>query len=182
MSKKNGDGEDGNGKGGNDKSGNGKGGDDYEIGYRKPPKHTQWKKGQSGNKRGRPKKKLGISDFERAFDEAFGDSLAVNDNGRSRKIKKLTAFAIQTVNKAVKGHHQSANLLMAHYARRAAGGPEEPGPGSTADAFKAELEADFHEMAARSQPAVPPNSKAKNADDSEDDPRVPDDPPPDAKH
>jgi hypothetical protein len=172
VSKKNGDGEDGNGKGG----------DDYEIGYRKPPKHTRWKKGQSGNKRGRPKKKLGPSDIEKAFDEALGDWLAVNDNGTVRKIKKLKAFTIQTVNKAVKGHHPSANLLMAHYARRAAGGPEEPGSSPTAEEFEAEMEADLREIAARSQPAVLPNSEAKNADDSEDDAGPSDDPSSDTKH
>lgn len=31
--------------------------DDYEIGYGKPPKQTQFRKGQSGNPRGRPKRK-----------------------------------------------------------------------------------------------------------------------------
>jgi hypothetical protein len=28
----------------------------YEIGYRKPPKATQFRKGRSGNPRGRPKR------------------------------------------------------------------------------------------------------------------------------
>jgi len=172
MSKKNGDGKDGNGKGG----------DDYEIGYRKPPKHTRWKKGQSGNEKGRPKKKLGLSDFEKAFDEALSDSLAVNDNGTARKIKKLKAFAIQTVNKALKGHHPSANLVMAHYARRVAGTPEEAGPGSTADAFKAEMEAFFGEIAARSQSAAAASGEAEKDGDGESDPKPPADPPPDRKH
>ena len=172
MSKKNGDGEDDNGKGG----------DDYEIGYKKPPIHSRWRKGQSGNKKGRPKKKLGPSDIEKAFDEALGDWLAVNDNGTVRKIKKLKALAIQTVNKAVKGHHPSANLVMAHYARRAAGAPEEPGSGPTAEEFEAEMEADLREIAARSQPAVLPNSEAKNADDSEDDAGPSDDRSSDTKH
>jgi Family of unknown function (DUF5681) len=27
---------------------------DYEVGYGKPPRHTRFKKGQSGNPRGRP--------------------------------------------------------------------------------------------------------------------------------
>lgn len=31
--------------------------EDYEVGYRKPPKETRFKKGQSGNPNGRPKKK-----------------------------------------------------------------------------------------------------------------------------
>ncbi len=29
---------------------------DNDAGYRKPPKHTQFKKGQSGNPKGRPRK------------------------------------------------------------------------------------------------------------------------------
>jgi len=33
---------------------------DYEVGYGKPPKATRWKKGQSGNPRGRPKGSRGL--------------------------------------------------------------------------------------------------------------------------
>ncbi len=29
--------------------------DEYEVGYKRPPKHTQFKLGQSGNMKGRPK-------------------------------------------------------------------------------------------------------------------------------
>jgi hypothetical protein len=36
---------------------------DYEVGYGKPPKHTQWPKGTSGNRDGRPKKKTSIEDL-----------------------------------------------------------------------------------------------------------------------
>jgi len=171
MSKKNGDGEDDNGKGG----------DDYEIGYKKPPIHSRWRKGQSGNKKGRPKKKLGPSDIEKAFDEALGDWLAVNDNGTVRKIKKLKAFTIQTVNKALKGHHQSANLLMAHYARRPVGGAEESGSSSTTEEFRAELEAQFREMAAKSQSAAAASGEAEKEGDGDSDPWPPDDPSPDTK-
>ena len=28
---------------------------DYEVGYKKPPKHTQWEKGQCPNPKGRPR-------------------------------------------------------------------------------------------------------------------------------
>ena len=30
----------------------------YEVGYRKPPRHTQFQKGQSGNPGGRPRRRL----------------------------------------------------------------------------------------------------------------------------
>jgi hypothetical protein len=41
--------------------------DDYEIGYRRPPRETRFKKGQSGNPKGRRKKKPA------SFAEAFGE-------------------------------------------------------------------------------------------------------------
>ena len=174
MSKKNGCRDFGNG--GND-------GSDYEIGYKKPPLHTRWKKGQSGNTKGRPKKKLGPSDIARAFDDALSDSLAVNDNGTVRKIKKLKAFAIQTVNKALKGHHPSANLVMGHYARRAAASiPDEPGSDSTTEAFKEEMEALLKEIATKSQPPATRPSEPEPSGDDEADPSHSGESSPETKH
>ena len=37
-----------------------KGPDDYEVGYGKPPKHTQWPPGKSGNPKGKEKGKRGL--------------------------------------------------------------------------------------------------------------------------
>jgi len=34
--------------------------DDGRVGYGKPPRHTRWQKGQSGNPRGRPKASRGL--------------------------------------------------------------------------------------------------------------------------
>ena len=42
--------------------------DDYEVGYGKPPKHSRWEKGQSGNPKGRPKGSRGLkSDLDRVL-------------------------------------------------------------------------------------------------------------------
>lgn len=133
MPKKKGDGEDG-----------------YEVGYKKPPKHTRWKKGESGNGRGRPKKRVKLSDFETAFEGALNTVINVSENGTVRQIKKLNALATQTVNKALKGNHQATNLVLSIFARRAAAGSEDTPLGLTSDEFKAELEAAFQEMATKS--------------------------------
>lgn len=137
--------------------GNGNGEDGYEIGYKKPPKHTRWKKGESGNRRGRPKKRVKLSDFETAFEGALNTLISVSENGSVRQIKKLNALATQTVNKALKGNHQATNLVVAMFARRAAAGTDEAPSGLTSDEFKSELEAVFREMAARS-PGKPEES------------------------
>jgi hypothetical protein len=33
----------------------------HHVGYRKPPKHAQFKKGESGNRKGRPKGSLNLA-------------------------------------------------------------------------------------------------------------------------
>lgn len=142
MSKKKGDGR-GNGKG--------NGEDGYEVGYKKPPLHSRWKKGESGGGGGhRKKKRVKLSDFEAAFEEALSTLISVNENGSVRQIKKLNALATQTVNKALKGNHQATSLVLAMLSRRAAAGSDEAPLGLTSDEFRAELEAAFQELAAKS--------------------------------
>lgn len=44
---------------------NGKGPDAYDVGYGKPPKSTRWRKGISGNPKGRPKKSKSFYDLSK---------------------------------------------------------------------------------------------------------------------
>ena len=164
------------------KSGDGKGRDDYEIGYKKPPKHTRWKTGQSGNKSGRRKKRVTLADVEEAFDKALGAYITVSENGTVHQIKKLSALATQTVNKALKGNHQATNTVLTMLARRAAASSEGSGQGPTADDLKAEFEAAFREIAAKAQSAGTPPSEDGQTGDSEGDPGSPDETPSDTKH
>lgn len=95
-------------------------GGEYEVGYKKPPVHSIWKKGQSGNLKGRKKGKVRLVDLDDVFDEVLAALVAVNENGRPQKMSKLRAFATQVVNKGIKGDGKAAGLLMSHLARRAA--------------------------------------------------------------
>ena len=66
---------------------------DYEVGYKRPPKQTQWKKGQCGN----PKRQ-----YQRAprgtvalIDAAFEKQMAIVENGASRRVSVFEAMLLQ---------------------------------------------------------------------------------------
>jgi len=50
--------------------------DDYEIGYKKPPKNGQFKKGQSGNPKGRP---TGSKNKKKVFNDILSQELMTNN-------------------------------------------------------------------------------------------------------
>jgi hypothetical protein len=84
---------------------------DYPVGYRKPPRHTKFRKGRSGNPGGRPKGTLnGVTVLQRAFRE----TITVTDagSGRTKKMTKLELACRQLANKAAAGDHRSIRLAM----------------------------------------------------------------------
>jgi len=66
----------------------------YEVGYGKPPHHTRFKKGQSGNTRGRP---CGSKNLKTLLSEALNEPVIVTEDGRRRKISKREAIVRQVV-------------------------------------------------------------------------------------
>ena len=62
---------------------------DYEVGYKKPPKQSQFKQGQSGNPRGRPK---GTKNLKTDLLEELGEQILVREGSRTRKISKQRAM------------------------------------------------------------------------------------------
>lgn len=70
----------------------------YEVGYGKPPKKTQFQKGQSGNYNGRPKKPRTV---EEKIEAAFQKEVYVHVEGKRIKISKLDLFIDQIINGAL---------------------------------------------------------------------------------
>jgi hypothetical protein len=62
---------------------------DYEVGYGKPPRHTRFKPGRSGNPRGRPS---GSKNLSTLLNEALNEPVIVAENGGQRKISKRRAI------------------------------------------------------------------------------------------
>jgi hypothetical protein len=76
-------------------------GDDYKVGYGKPPLRTRFKKGESGNQKGRPKK---IPDLSELIGEELESTRYIEmDNKRVRlPVKKI--LIKQFLRLAMKGH------------------------------------------------------------------------------
>ena len=82
---------------------------DYEVGYGKPPRHTRFKKGQSGNPRGRPS---GSKNLSTLVIEALNQLVVVAENGGRRKITKRQAIITQLVNQSAKADWRATKLLL----------------------------------------------------------------------
>ena len=80
-----------------------------EVGYKKPPKDSQFKKGKSGNPRGRPRKDPGIAAVFRKISKQV-----VRTNGQNgpQSMTKLEASVTQLVNKAASGDLKAMKVLM----------------------------------------------------------------------
>ncbi|HZZ79819.1 MAG TPA: DUF5681 domain-containing protein [Gemmataceae bacterium] len=81
----------------------------YEVGYGKPPKTGQFKKGKSGNLKGRPK---GSPNLKKAILRAMQEHVVVIQNGRRRSISKIDAAAKQLANRAAAGDHRALQILV----------------------------------------------------------------------
>jgi hypothetical protein len=82
---------------------------DYEVGYGKPPRHSRFVKGQSGNPRGRPP---GAKNFTTLLNEALDEPVPVTDHGGRRKLSKRRAIITQLVNRSVKADLRAIKMLF----------------------------------------------------------------------
>jgi hypothetical protein len=82
---------------------------DYEVGYGKPPRHTRFTKGQSGNPRGRPS---GAKNLKTLLSEALNERVMVTENGRPRKVTKRQAIITQLVNRSATADFRAIKILF----------------------------------------------------------------------
>ncbi|PLX35622.1 MAG: hypothetical protein C0605_09170 [Hyphomicrobiales bacterium] len=83
--------------------------DNYEVGYAKTPIHSRFKKGQSGNPKGRPK---GQKNAATIIQKALNEKVTVNVNGHRRKMSKLEASLQVVQQKALKGDLKAFQQLI----------------------------------------------------------------------
>jgi hypothetical protein len=83
---------------------------DYEIGRGRPPKATQWKKGQSANPGGR-KSPRSIDDAE-TIDKLLSMPVKVTVNGESKRVAVLKVILEQLWNKAIAGDRRARAVFL----------------------------------------------------------------------
>ena len=101
---------------------------DYEVGYRKPPRHTGFQKGRSGNPKGRPK---GSKNLATLLTEALDEKVQVTEDGKRRRVTKRELVIKQLVNKSASADLRAIKQLtdiVERAERRAADSPAAPPP------------------------------------------------------
>ena len=93
------------------------GDDDDEAGYGKPPKSGMFKKGQSGNPKGRPK---GVKNFQTELCSVLRSKVTVTEAGKLKSVSTVEAALMRLREKALKGDQRALEILLG-YARESSG-------------------------------------------------------------
>jgi hypothetical protein len=82
---------------------------EYEVGYRRPPKHSRFQPGTSGNPRGRPRGKANLlTDIVKELAE----QIRIREGEHERSVTKQRAMVKALVAKSLKGESRAAALLI----------------------------------------------------------------------
>jgi Family of unknown function (DUF5681) len=82
---------------------------DYEVGYKKPPEDSRFKRGESGNPNGRPK---GIKNLKTDLVEELQEKIPVREGDRSVEISKQRLIVKTLVTKTLRGDARITNTLV----------------------------------------------------------------------
>jgi hypothetical protein len=132
---------------------------DYEVGYKKPPKETRFKKGNKANPRGRPR---GSKNLATLLDEALDTAVTVVEDGERRQRTKRDVVIAQLVERSASADFRATKLLLDMLQRAQRGGvpaaAETTSQGPDADVYE-QLRAKLTRLAlaqeAKAQAALP---------------------------
>jgi Family of unknown function (DUF5681) len=83
--------------------------DDYEVGYGKPPKHSRFKSGKSGNPKGRPKGNKNLRSIVR---DTLFKTVKVTEDGQVRTMNRVEAIVTGLVAKGLKGDIRASESVL----------------------------------------------------------------------
>lgn len=94
---------------------------DEPVGYGQPPRAHQFKPGQSGNPKGRPK---GAKNEATILHDLLYRKIPIREAGKTRKITVLEAMLLRFTEDSLKGNTKSAAFLLNRHHVITAGQPQ----------------------------------------------------------
>jgi len=133
----------------------------HEAGYSKPPVAHQFKKGQSGNPKGRPKGAKGKKSFLADLNAELQKTITFNEGGKVKKITKQQALAKCLIQQCMTGNAATKKFVLElieqleHMA--AAGAPSGADMPAAFEWTEEDAKLD-HFLAQNTKPETPPES------------------------
>lgn len=82
---------------------------DYEVGYKKPPKHTRFKPGDSGNPSGRPRKARSSNEL---LEQVLNEKVTITIRGRQRTVTMKEVLIRQLITDGMKGNQRALKAIF----------------------------------------------------------------------
>ena len=95
--------------------------DTYQVGYRKPPAHSRFRKGQSGNPTGQRRRPGETERLKKIISQEAYRLLTVRDGGDIKRIAAVQAVLRSQITSAVKGNVSAQIPIVALSAHALAG-------------------------------------------------------------
>lgn len=111
-----------------------------KIGYKRPPKAHQFKPGESGNSRGRPK---GTRNLGTDLKDILGRRVSIREDGKERRISRQEALLLSLYNKALHGDVRAATAIINMLSKLAPSSAESPAAAPSLSENDERILADF---------------------------------------
>lgn len=96
---------------------------DYAVGRGRPPQHSRFEKGQSGNPAGRPR---GARSLQTVMLDELRSQVTAKEDGRSVRVSKGQLLMKSLIAKAVAGDMKAASLVLELMLKLDHGAPAAP--------------------------------------------------------
>jgi hypothetical protein len=127
----------------------------FSVGYGKPPAHTQFKPGQSGNPKGRRK---GQRNVRTVVEEALNQRIRIREGDRTRSLTKLDGVILTMITGALKGDTKALASLIA--VMRSLGMTGEPPAATDQKPFTADDDSLIADFLRRREAEIQPTASA----------------------
>jgi hypothetical protein len=82
----------------------------HYVGYGSPPTETRWKKGESGNRSGRPQ---GSMNLRATIERLLTDKITVREGDKIRRVTRLEAVLMKQLQQALRGDLRAIQAVNA---------------------------------------------------------------------